>query len=164
MSAVDTPQKSGGGRHKKKHKQKRRLGVRIDMTPMVDVAWLLLTFFILTTTFSKPQAMEINLPPDNKVKVEMAESNLLTIRVNERGEIFQNYGMEKPQRITMDQLEKFFAEQVKEKPKVTVMLKVARKTPYHFTVDILDDLGLAKINRFSLQPLSDEDQQILSKV
>ncbi len=164
MSAVDTPQRGGGGRHKKKHKAKKRLGVRIDMTPMVDVAWLLLTFFILTTTFSKPQAMEINLPPDNKAKVEIGESNLLTVFVNEKGDIFKRYGMDKPELISIDALTAFLSEQVKEKPKVTVLLKVARKAQYHFTVDLLDDLGLAKINRFSLQPLTEEDLKILPKV
>ena len=50
--------------HTKGKKKKKRAGVRIDMTPMVDVAMLLLTFFMLTTVFSKPQTMELNLPPD----------------------------------------------------------------------------------------------------
>jgi biopolymer transport protein ExbD len=164
MSAVDTPQRGGGGRHKKKHKKKRRLGVRIDMTPMVDVAWLLLTFFILTTTFSKPQAMEINLPPDNKVKVETAESNLLTIRVSEKSDIYKNYGIDQPDKVSMDDLHTFLAEQIKEKPKLTVLLKVDRKARYHLTVDILDELQMAKINRFSLQPLTEEDLKLLSKI
>ncbi len=164
MGAVDTPQRGGGGRHKKKHKTKKRLGVRIDMTPMVDVAFLLLTFFILTTTFSKPQAMEINLPPDNKVKVETAESNLLTIRVNEKGDIFKNYGIDQPEKISMKDLHSFLGEQIKEKPKLTILLKVDRKAQYHMTVDILDELQIAKINRFSLQPLAEEDLKLLSKI
>lgn len=164
MAAVDTPQRGGGGRHKKKHKKKRRLGVRIDMTPMVDVAFLLLTFFILTTTFSKPQAMEINLPPDNKVKVETGESNLLTIRVNSKGEIFKSYGIEQPEKVSMEQLHTFLPEQIKEKPRLTVLLKVDRKAQYHMTVDILDELAMAKINRFSLQPLTEEDFKVLPKV
>jgi len=53
--------------HGKKRKKARRLGVRIDMTPLVDVAFLLLTFFMYTTTMSRPQTMEINLPPDKEV-------------------------------------------------------------------------------------------------
>ena len=60
----------GGGKKGKKHK--KRVGVRMDMTPMVDVAFLLLTFFMLTTTFNTPQVMEISLPPDSKVSVEVA--------------------------------------------------------------------------------------------
>ena len=62
------------------------------MTPLVDVAFLLLTFFMFTTSMSRPQTMEINLPPDKKVKVEIAESNLLTLRVNDKGTIFWNIG------------------------------------------------------------------------
>ena len=53
---------SGGGLHKqKKYKKGKKIGVRIDMTPMVDVIMLLLTFFILTTTLNTPQIMQINL-------------------------------------------------------------------------------------------------------
>src|SRR5512144_61108 len=73
---------------KKKRKKSRRLGIRIDMTPLVDVAFLLLTFFMLTTSMVRPQTMEINLPPDKEAKVEMAESNLLTVRADENANIF----------------------------------------------------------------------------
>ena len=65
---------------KGKKKKKKRAGVHIDMTPMVDVAMLLLTFFMLTTVFNKPQTMELNLPPDDNVKVEVPASALLTVR------------------------------------------------------------------------------------
>jgi len=62
MSDVDLSQSKGKQKHSGR-KKKKRIGVRIDMTPMVDVAFLLLTFFMLTTTMNKPQTMEINLPP-----------------------------------------------------------------------------------------------------
>src|SRR5438046_7121600 len=82
MGAVDTPQPRA---HKKKgagfNRPKRRVGIRIDMTPMVDVAFLLLIFFMVTTVFRTPQALEINLPPDENVKIEIAESKVLTVRV-----------------------------------------------------------------------------------
>ena len=83
MAAVDTAAPRGHEKKKgKKRKKMRRIGIRIDMTPIVDVAFLLLTFFMLTTTMSRPQTMEINLPPSNTT-VEVAESNLLTIRIKE---------------------------------------------------------------------------------
>src|SRR6266699_296630 len=82
MGAVDSPET--GAKHKKGGLRKRkpkRIGIRVDMTPMVDVAFLLLIFFMCTTVFRKPQALEINLPPDPKAKVEIAESNVFTLRV-----------------------------------------------------------------------------------
>src|SRR5213592_1780281 len=83
MGAVDTPQreKKGKGKAKAFKRPKRRVGIRIDMTPMVDVAFLLLIFFMVTTVFRTPQALQINLPPDKDVKIEVAESKVLTVRV-----------------------------------------------------------------------------------
>ncbi len=163
MGAVDVPAGGGGGRHKKKHKGKKRMGVRIDMTPMVDVAFLLLTFFILTTTFSKPQAMEINLPPDTKQQVQVAESKLCTIRVNESEDVFRNMGMDQPEKTTVKDLRSYLAEKAREIDKFTVLLKVDRKAKYHTTVDILDQLQRARVTRFSLAALDDQDKQLLTK-
>jgi biopolymer transport protein ExbD len=73
MGIVDSP--NGRRTRKKGRKLSKRIGFHLDMTPMVDVAFLLLTFFMLTTTFSKSNTMEINMPPD-KVEVKVAESNV----------------------------------------------------------------------------------------
>ncbi len=60
MADVNTGDGGGGGKHAKKRAKKS--STRIDMTPMVDLAFLLLTFFVLTSTFAKPKTMEINFP------------------------------------------------------------------------------------------------------
>src|SRR5213083_2508647 len=94
MGAVDTPQPRAGGK-KKGHgfsRPKRRVGIRIDMTPMVDVAFLLLIFFMVTTVFRTPQALEINLPPDKDVKIEVKESNVITVRVLADGRTYWRHG------------------------------------------------------------------------
>ena len=65
---VERQKKSG---KKGLRRQKRRISIRIDMTPMVDIAFLLLIFYMVSTVFSMPQAMEINLPPkDQEEEVE----------------------------------------------------------------------------------------------
>jgi biopolymer transport protein ExbD len=82
MGAVDTPQpRAGKKKGKGFSKPKRRVGVRIDMTPMVDVAFLLLIFFMVTTVFRTPQALEINLPPDEKTEIKVIENKVLQLRV-----------------------------------------------------------------------------------
>ena len=161
MGAVDI----GGGRdHGKKGKRKkRRIGVRLDMTPLVDIAFLLLTFFILTTTFSLPQVMEITLPP-SETKSEVTESSLLLLRIMESGEIFWNMGTESPRQLTADALRGFLKERVNTNPNMITLVKVDRKSKYSTMVNIIDELHLANITRYSLAPLLDQDKKIVEEV
>ena len=164
MSAVE----SGGGskshgRGGKKHKKKRRLSIRIDMTPMVDVAFLLLTFFMLTTYFSKPQTMELNLPPDDKSQVEVAESNLLTLRVASDGLVFWNVGTEPAHYIEMKELRKFMVDKNKENPKLITLLKIDREGKYRMMIKLMDEIAIAKVKRFSLAPMNEYDKRQIQK-
>jgi biopolymer transport protein ExbD len=164
MAGVD----SGGGesrshaKHSKKRK-KKRVGIRVDMTPMVDVAFLLLTFFMLTTVFNKPQTMELNLPPDEKVTVEVAESNLLTLRVDKDGGIFWNTGSEPLQKLAFTELRSSLIQRNQANPKLITLVKVDRDANYKTMVDIMDELNLANITRFSLAPMTDKDKQLMEK-
>jgi len=163
MASVDAAPRGGHDRKKGKKKKKRRLGVRIDNTPMVDVAFLLLTFFMLTTTLNRPQTMEINLPP-NDATVEVAQSNLLTLRVKEDGSIYWNMAVDKPEKVAYKDLRSLMARQSAANPKLITLIKVDRKGKYHMMVDVMDELNLANITRFSLAPMQDADKKILDQV
>jgi biopolymer transport protein ExbD len=164
MAGVDL---GGGGKSRgkgKKHKSKKRLNIRIDMTPMVDVIMLLLTFFMLTTVFSTPQTMEINIPPENQTQVEVAESSLLTLRVIDNGTIYYNIGVEMPKMIEFKDLHRFFIDHLRENPKLICLVKVNRKGTYDMMVNIMDEINLAGLTRFSLAPFTDADERVIQKV
>lgn len=86
----------GGGHHKGGKKRPKKGSTRIDMTPMVDLAFLLLTFFVLTSTFSKPKIMSLAYPAKPKDKVEAPEIfNAITFLLTE-DRIFYYKGAFKP--------------------------------------------------------------------
>ncbi len=93
MAEVNTGD-GGGGKHGKKRAKKS--STKIDMTPMVDLAFLLLTFFMLTTTFSKPQTMEINMPVKDGEKTPVAASTAMTIILSEKDKVYYYFGIEDP--------------------------------------------------------------------
>ncbi len=167
MADVAVDQSKGKQKHTGR-KKKKRIAIRIDMTPMVDVAFLLLTFFMLTTTMSKPQTMEINLPPKD-AKAEVAESNLLTLRITEDFKLYWNIGTDKPvlvdggnKKERLNNLGKLLKERNKANPKLITLIKVDDKAKYIDMVDIMDEMNVNDVTRFSLAPMLDEDKRILA--
>jgi biopolymer transport protein ExbD len=152
------------GKKGKKRKAKKRVSVRIDMTPMVDVIMLLLTFFMLTTVFKLPQTMEINIPPDQTTQVEVAMSSLMTLRVTADSTIFYNMGLDDPQKIEFTQLRPLLEEKVQANPtKFVVLVKVEREGTFNQMVDIMDEINLSNITRFSLAKFTDRDKAAIRK-
>ena len=96
MSEVQSnEQDSGkGGKHKKVRAKKS--STHIDMTPMVDLAFLLLTFFMLTTTFGKPKTMEINMPVKDPTEKPSEVTNAMTVLLSGDNKIFWYFGALKP--------------------------------------------------------------------
>src|ERR1041385_6538655 len=93
-------QGGGGGGKKDGKVRSKKTSTRIDMTPMVDLAFLLLTFFILTTTLSKPQTMEITMPEKVKKGDEQPEVNekkVLTLVLGPNDKVYWYVGITEPQ-------------------------------------------------------------------
>ena len=99
MSEVQQ-QDSGSGKGGKHTKVRaKRSSTHIDMTPMVDLAFLLLTFFMLTTTFSKPKTMDITMPVKDAKEEEQTKvpaSQTLSILLTEKNRIIWYMGVDDP--------------------------------------------------------------------
>ena len=159
MGAVDTPQPRASKKKAKGfHRPKRRVGVRVDMTPMVDVAFLLLIFFMVTTVFRTPQALEINLPPDEDVKIEIAESKVLSVRVLPDDRAYFKRGTDPWARSSVGGLSDVF-KGYKDNKDLVVVIKIDREAKFNNMVDIIDELDTARLNRFSLGTLTPEERK-----
>ena len=95
MASIDTG--GGDGGHKKGPgvKKAKKLSTRIDMTPMVDLGFLLITFFIFTTTMSSPTTLKLNMPKDTDKEEEQnkaKESGALTIMLGKGNQVYYYEG------------------------------------------------------------------------
>ncbi len=86
-------QEGGGGGHKGGKKRAKKQSTHVDMTPLVDLAFLLLTFFVLTATFSKPKSMELTYPvPPEKQEDTPPIKNGITFLLTGDDKIFYYEG------------------------------------------------------------------------
>ena len=156
------PQASGkgGGKTALGLRKRKRVGVGIDMTPMVDVAFLLLIFFMVTTVFRRPLAMEVNMP-EKDAKVEVKESNVMTLYVKEDGSMLYDVGRQGLNPVTWDELREVLVLEADYNPELIVLAKVDRKTKYEYMVDLLDTFDDAQMERFSVIPMTDEDRALV---
>jgi biopolymer transport protein ExbD len=140
-----------------------RQGVRIDMTPLVDVAFLLLTFFMLTTQFKPPEEVSITLPASHS-EFKLPESDVMTINIAEDGRIFLGldsqvlrgrlFGKENELKASIlvekDQLGNLLVQARTMNPKLRTVIKGDRTSEYGVTEDVMDVLVKTQITRFSL--------------
>jgi biopolymer transport protein ExbD len=140
-----------------------RLGIRIDMTPMVDVAFLLLIFFMVTTVFRQPLAMEINMPePGAEVKVP--ESNVMTVYIDRNDLLYYKLGTAEILPIGWDDLDSTFRAYGDANPNLIILVKIDRQARYNDMVEMMDTVEAAHMERFSLVPMDDEDARMLEGV
>ena len=100
MADVNTGDSGGGGHHKHEKKRAKKSSTRIDMTPMVDLAFLLLTFFVLTSTFNKPKVMEIPMPDDKVKEKNQKINNAITFVLSQDDAIYYYTGQFYPKKNT----------------------------------------------------------------
>ena len=160
MADVQTADSGKGGKTALGLRKRKRVGIRVDMTPMVDVAFLLLIFFMVTTVFRRPLAMEMNLPePGATVKIK--ESNVMIIYVNEDGSMVYDVGKRGLQPLLWPELRETIVLEHDYNPDLVILAKIDRKAKYDKMVNMLDTLDEARMNRFSIIPMTEADKAAL---
>ena len=151
---------SKGGKTALGLRKRKRVGVRVDMTPMVDVAFLLLIFFMVTTVFRRPLAMEMNLPEKDAV-VKIKESNVMIVYIQQDGSMIYDVGKRGLQPLQWDELRETLVLENDYNPELVILVKVDRKAKYNYMVNMLDTMDEARLGRFSIVPMNDMDKATL---
>lgn len=172
MAELDTSQK--GGKHKKGKKRSKKMSTRVDLTPMVDLGFLLVTFFMLTTTFSKPLTMEINMPVKPKDQQEqekgqaVKESKALTIILDKNDKVWWYEGITKPEIKVSDfsknGIRKIILEKNRSVADLVVLIKATSEAKYRNVVDILDEMNICNVKRYALVDISPLDLELIQKL
>ncbi len=173
MAEMDT---SSGGGHKKGPgvKKSKKLSTRVDLTPMVDLGFLLITFFIFTTTMSQATAMKLTLPKDvenpedqNKAK----QSGVITVLLGKDNHVFYYEG-ELDNSASNFKSSNFHdirdvlmrkKNSVRELKDYVVILKPSKESTYKNLIDILDEMTITVSTRYALVDITDVEEQLVAK-
>ncbi|MCW3078735.1 biopolymer transporter ExbD [Segetibacter sp.] len=171
MAEMDT---SGGGGHKKGPgvKKAKKASTRVDLTPMVDLGFLLITFFIFTTTMSQPTAMKLNLPKDTDKPEEqnkLKESGAFTMLLGKNNNVYYYEGQLDPsasnmKSSTMKQIRDEIIRKKRSTPEedLMVVIKASDESTYKDVVDALDEMTINDIKRYALVDISDVEGQLVN--
>lgn len=179
VSGGDSGHKKGPG-----VKKAKKLSTRVDMTPMVDLGFLLITFFIFTTTMSTPSTMKLFMPKDEKDKdkqTEIKESGALTILLGKNNGVYYYEGQLKNdgsnfETSTFKKIREVIINKKKEVmdrgkalgyPKDTldkdfvVVIKPNSEATYKNTVDMLDEMTINQVHRFALIDITSDENNLI---
>jgi biopolymer transport protein ExbD len=183
MAELDTGE--GGGKKKSKVRSKKS-NPRIDMTAMVDLAFLLLTFFVLTTSINKPNVMPVVIPPKTDGKEvdppKVAESKILNVVLGDKDKVYYytgllniesnklpeilttNYAADGLRKVLFDR-KKDVAAQFGNEKELIVLIKPSDKARYANIVDVLDEMNITEVKKYTLADLSDDEKkEIIEKL
>ena len=135
-----------------KIRKPKRVGIAIDMTPLVDVAFLLLIFFMTTTQFQPPEKEKITLPTSAS-EFKKPESNIITVNVTREGRLgieFMERREKKYVLITPQDFGQWLTTARYAAPSAFVLLKADKDAPFGIVEQIMKELQTQKANRFNI--------------
>ena len=185
MAEMDTSSKGGGHKKGPGVKKGKKLSTRIDLTPMVDLGFLLITFFMFTTTLAKPKTMEINMPyKDPNMKVEdqkkIKNSVALTVLLSRNHRVYYYEGIGDDPNVAPDMKSTNFSQKngirdeiiakkkmvddmkrsgsLSAKDEATILIKPDTTSTYSDLVNILDEMNINDVKVYAIIDISDLEQ------
>ncbi len=169
MASLDQPTPRAG-----KKPRARKHNFRLDMTPMVDLAFLLLTFFMLTTTFAKPHVMQLTMPvKDPNHPTDIRQSRALTIVLGSAHRVYYYVGLPAPADASVPVptlhttdfgahgIRQVLLARRRQQPGLVVLIKAGPHAKYQDMVDILDEMNSTAQPKYAITELSATDRQLL---
>jgi biopolymer transport protein ExbD len=180
MAEIQGKADSGGKGGKKRAK---KMSTKIDMTPMVDLAFLLLTFFMLTTTFAKPNVMQLTMPvkkDDNTEDTKIKASQAMTIILGKDNKAYYYFGLNTPNDKTVQKPEmkvtNYAANGIRqvildrqrqaggaEARLPIVLIKPTTDAKYRNMVDILDEMNITNQKKYALVKITKDDEDLIKE-
>lgn len=172
MAELNTGGDSGGG----KKVRSKKMNPSVDLTAMVDLAFLLITFFMLTTSLSKPQSMELTMPDKEKVDIseqlDAPESRTMTILIGKDRKLKYYIGrtdapLEGPtetahaaagiRKVILQKMANLKAKGKVGKEGLIVIIKATEDATYRDMVDILDEMAITGVEIYTLQDITEQE-------
>jgi len=165
MAEINTP--AAGHKKGPGVKKGKKLSTRVDLTPMVDLGFLLITFFIFTTTMSRPTAMRLHLPKDvaEKDQTPEPESAVITVLMGDKDRLYYYEGAD-PRAIKNTDFRGIRGILLDKKRRTDptwfeVVLKASPDATYRNTVNILDEMTINDIKHYALVDITPDEYKII---
>lgn len=178
MAEIETKRSEQGLLRTEKKKRSHKRNTRVDLTPMVDLGFLLLTFFVFTTVLTEPMAMKVDMPYDKgPVNDEVCESCVLTVLLdkNNRIKYYEGSAENDPtiketgyspggiRNILMQK--KAAVKKVRgNEDQFILIIKPTAGSNFKNFVDITDEVTICQIRRYYIDELKEADKKILLKI
>lgn len=175
MAELDT---SGGGKHKGGKVRSKKASTRVDLTAMVDLAFLLITFFMFTTTLNKPKAMDL-VKPDNSVKTSqlpVAATRTMTILLGSHNKLewyigepgksaptVDGYGKDGLRKALIENSKNIQESHAAPDNTMIVLIKPSDKSTYENLVSTLDEMSITNIKTYAIVKILSMEVEDLKK-
>jgi len=152
-------------------KKQKKVAAKVDMTPMVDLGFLLITFFIFTTTMSSPKAFKLNVPVDTEKEEEQTEakaSGAFTIMLSKENHVYYYEGQLLPdasnfKSTNFKDLRGILLNKKARTPEkdLVVIIKPNELSSYKNVVDVLDEMTITEIKRYAMIDITPQENELI---